>query len=182
MTEQSTTTDLTAWLSACYDERERQARAATPGPWRIGNARYGAATVDGPDALQDGGRNDATGGRLHVMRPRVVVPPDVDYGPVVDVADAAHIAAHDPAWRLADVAVKRAILDTYLDQVRRAEENSAKFVEQVRAPAENVETLTGVKTHGWTLGGRVEALEHVVRLLASEFAGEPGYLTEEWKP
>lgn len=105
-------TDLAAFLRARLDEDERTARAATIGPWRVVNVTsYGSATIDGPDALQDGGYDETTKTRTQKMRPLTVIPQDVDYGPTVDLVDAEHIVRHDPARVLAEVEAKRRIIE-----------------------------------------------------------------------
>jgi hypothetical protein len=160
------------WLEWQYEKAEARARAATPGPWRIGEAKHGLATINGPDALQDGGRDDTTGGRRQVMRPRVVVPPDVDYGPCVDIADAAHIAEHDPKWRLRDIELKRAILAEHeVDDfgagkygIPRDEYDPPPICTRCRVSYEAAE---------WPC--------RTVRLLAAEFEGADGW-REEWRP
>jgi hypothetical protein len=78
---------------------------------------------------------------------------------------------------------KRRILDVLEEQRRQAERNSQKYVEAMRSPRGGPadDLLPGIKTHGWTLGGRVEALEEVMKLLALPYSGRPGY-REEWKP
>lgn len=45
--------------------------------------------------------------------PRTVIPPDADYGPTVGLEDAEHIARHDPVRVLAEVEVKRRIVDEH---------------------------------------------------------------------
>jgi hypothetical protein len=81
---------ITEFLTARYDEEEAEARAATPGPWRAADAgEYGAEvyTADGKTAVacsREGGG--------------------------VDLEDATHIARHDPARVLREVAAGRTIL------------------------------------------------------------------------
>lgn len=106
--------DLVVALRTAIDETERIAKEATSGPWRVVNpTTYGSATVDGPDAMQDGGYDPITGGRREVLRPLVVIPKDVDYGPTVGLPDAEHIAHHDPAAVLRRVAADREIVALY---------------------------------------------------------------------
>jgi hypothetical protein len=98
--------------------------------------------------------------------------------------DAEHIALHDPARVLREVEAKRLILDVLEEQQRRVEQNNQKYVEAMRSPRGGPadDLLPGIKTHGWTLGGRVEALEEVIKLLALPYSERPGYREEEWKP
>lgn len=79
--------DLIDWLRAVLDEDEAAARAATPGPWWA--HRQGDEAIVSPGVAMD--REE--GG--------------------VSLEDATHIALHDPAAVLADVAAKRSVLDAY---------------------------------------------------------------------
>jgi hypothetical protein len=138
------------FLRAQLDRREAAAKAATPGPWRVANVTdYGSAAVDGAEALQDGGYDKTTKTRRQVMRPLTVIPQDVDYGPTVCMADAEHIAAHDPEWTLADVAAKRAILAEY---ERMA---SATYTGAETASADIIEPLIRAlaEAEGWKADG-----------------------------
>lgn len=56
----------------------------------------------------------------------------------------------------------QAIMALLQDQQRQAAENSEKYVQAMRAPIDDL-NLPGIKTHGWALGGRVEALDAAVR-------------------
>lgn len=77
--------DLVAFLRARLDEDEAVARAATAGAWELVRAPDGSWYVD-PGDLDDVANVDRT-------------------------ADAEHIARHDPARVLRDVAANRAIVD-----------------------------------------------------------------------
>lgn len=81
-------------LRQAADAIREHALAATPGPWRVANQDGSLATVNGADVPRDSGRVDAG-------RPFVVIPEDCDYGPTVDIADAAHIAGMHPGVALA---------------------------------------------------------------------------------
>lgn len=90
-------TDIVEFLTERYAEEQQLAESATPGPW---------CTPDQPVTLH--GRP-----RWHVDREQTEGEPRRRYG-VADClfagADAALIAAHDPARVLADLAAKQAIL------------------------------------------------------------------------
>lgn len=106
---------LVEFLRARLDEDEAAAKAATPGPWRVVNVTdYRSATVDGPDALQDGGYDETIKARKQVMRPQTVIPQDADYGPTVELVDAEHIARHDSARVLAEVESKRKLIEQHV--------------------------------------------------------------------
>lgn len=77
------TMTIVEFLTARVDEREAQAKAASEGPWRSG---------------------DTYGGHVSVEAPGWTVAANMDR------ADADLIAANDPAYVLADVAAKRAII------------------------------------------------------------------------
>lgn len=158
MTDQVTASDLTAWLSARYDEQEQQARAATPGPWLVGKsgevetvAKYGTPGYEEPlRVTQDGEGLSAA----------------------IDEPDAAYIAAHDPAWALADLAVKRAILADHVMDDFGAFEPDDLDPPPICLRCKSVEAY--YEAAKWPC--------RTVRLLASEFAGEPGYDQEGWAP
>lgn len=83
--------DLVAFLKSCVDEDERVAKAATSGPWSAVESYPDAWVINGPTY------NIASEGR------------DGD----ISSGDSAHIARHDPARVLAEVAAKRRIIDEY---------------------------------------------------------------------
>jgi hypothetical protein len=104
-----TLTDLMAFLDARLDEDEATAKGATPGPW----AWESTGQKDSSWALglvQDENGDSLTGEVA------------CGVGIVIDgvcecinghLADAAHIARHNPARALREVAFKRAILGQY---------------------------------------------------------------------
>ncbi len=104
-------------------------------------------------------------------------------------ADEARLSAPTfcgPVWpttvqMLARIAADRQILADYRKVLRQQEENSDEFALLMRQPGEDYERLNQVKTFGWQVQGRVEALSAVVRLLASPHADRPGYQSE-WRP
>jgi hypothetical protein len=97
------TGDLAVWLRAQLDADEQTARAATPGPWEPEWDE-----VVAPD-LYD-----------HLGDTRFVVAETC--GPDT-LAEARHIARHDPAFTLADITAKRAIIDRH----RAVESNYADY-------------------------------------------------------
>lgn len=80
----------------------------------------------------------------------------------IEERNAAHIARWDPARVLAEIEAKRRILDEY--ETVCAEVRDPKSAE-----------------HRANARARQFALEGVLRLLASAYAGEPGW-REEWRP
>lgn len=82
-----TTPDLPTFLTQRYDEQEAVARLSTPGPW-------GRAGVDGQGFAVHRGEHET-----------VALYCDRD--------NAAHIATHDPAYVLADLAAKRQMVEWF---------------------------------------------------------------------
>jgi hypothetical protein len=138
--------DMVAWVRQQIDEDERVARAATPGPWRV--------SVEGSEGSYispDYGDVRTKSRFIGIVNGRVQ--PE-------DGRNAAHIARHDPARVLAEVAAKRTIVDHY--------EAWAATLRQT--------------PEGWTLETATAyrmAMEWTVRQLAQPLAGRPGW-REEW--
>jgi hypothetical protein len=137
----STTVTLVEFLRAREAEREQAAQAALQGPWVRGTERehlvdhvlYGQSSWSG-HLGQVANFEVAHNGEANVV----------------------HIARHDPAWVLHDVAIKRRIIDTH--------EGSHE------CPSE-------YDNCGWAVGDCT-----TLRLLALSEAGHPDYRAEEWKP
>lgn len=128
------TEDLVAWLRAQLDEDERAARAvAVPSPWQV-DISPREAFVQASDG-------------------RVVGETGFD-------ESAVHIARHDPARVLAEVAAKRRIIDRF------------EFVDSHGPAVDHVRALD------MTTGARAALLD-AVKMLASVYAGRPGW-REEW--
>lgn len=103
--------DLIAWLRACLDDDEKAAKAATPGPWRHSPDKHWhrPGTPEFEESVFAGPAGDAATSVAGT-------------GPSDDpqsMADAAHIARHDPAAVLADVEAKRAVLDATVGEIDR---------------------------------------------------------------
>ena len=98
--------DLAAWLTACLDADERTAREAierAPAPWRNDD---GLVVHSGPEDYARGrGLWDSEGTRdpHHLC---------------MELEVAEHVALHDPAAVLADIAAKRRLLGLHRDRVR----------------------------------------------------------------
>lgn len=89
--------DLIAFIRARLDEDARTAQAATGGPWHVDSEDYAEAIYDSQGtAVIGGGR---WGGEASVFE---------------TTEDALHVARHDPARVLAEVEVKRAVIDEAL--------------------------------------------------------------------
>lgn len=155
--------DLVQFLTACLDEDERIARAATPGPW---SDQGGYVTDVGPDGL-----------------PRVQV---TDYGtqdgePEEDNpqgrADSAHIAVWDPARVLREIDAKRQIIRLHEITVEKTRVTPFDPYTGERNPDEYDVTCA---ICGWVSDDRTSACL-TLRLLALPYADRPGY-REEWRP
>jgi hypothetical protein len=149
--------DLAPWLQARYDGAEVAAKAATPGPWCVGEsgevetvAQYGTPGYERPLRVTQ----DAEG-----------------ITAAIDEADAVYVAALDPSWRLADIAAKRAIL---------AEHPPAEGWNYGTLDGQVCGRCCGEDSAGGRVGDGPYPCR-TVRLLAAEFCGEPGYL-EAWRP
>ena len=111
-------TGIAEFLAARYDEEQRLAEAATPGPWAVGGELLAPYLprdfVHAPHYKPEGFSQGQHVGDASVA--------DGGMGPwAVSVrgsgfpfANAQHIAAHDPARVLADIAAKRAIVAHYV--------------------------------------------------------------------
>jgi hypothetical protein len=170
-----------AWLNAQIDEDERIALAATIGPWVANIDKYGDATIDGPEVLQDGGQPYGSTERIQVMRPLVVVPPDVDYGASVAAADALHIVRFDPKRMLAEVAAKRQIMNAYRLALYHHGVGVANIEVLLLGSYPRWTAVADARLAAATLHGQVVALESVVAAIAQPYAGRPGF-PEEWRP
>lgn len=137
--------DLAAFIADRYDEAEALAKAAshgTKGKW--------AGRLD-----------EALGGHLLDDSGEVVV---YDEGAPSD-CQFDHIAANDPAHRLADIKLKRAVLATH-----------------ARVESMLVECGTCHESEeGWAATVPVQWPCATVRQLGTEFASHPDY-REDWKP
>lgn len=118
--------DLVKWLSEQYDQAETDAKAATPGPWSFSGDEPRTPTAEGGFTIDANSVVDTPGLPWGSVHPSDVVGTgyDVPSG-VIRRVDAAHIAAHDPAWRLADITRKRAILDACASDITYEEEGMA---------------------------------------------------------
>jgi hypothetical protein len=148
-------TDLVEFLRAALDEDERVARAATPGPWRWEEPSDSEWPTYDQSLVSDG---KADGGE-----PAAVLlgwGHDAS-GIEAEQADRDHIARHDPARVLAEVAAKRAILDRYEALLAYA----ARPYDDHPDPSRRA--------------GYLHALQVVIEGLAQPYAGRPGW-REEW--
>lgn len=163
----SETGDFAAFMTARYDEAEALARAAmhdTRGEW---NRRQ-----DGPDWPTGHLRDDTD---------TIVV---YDEGSPTD-AEFDHIAACDPAHRLTDITLKRAILKLYTDTLALVEHPPLAHGPAAgeHARMRGLAPGTGMISARDYLDAKRElaVLEPVARQLGTEFSGHPEYRAE-WKP
>jgi hypothetical protein len=158
------TARIVAFIAERLNDDQRMADAATPGPWRYNPAKQ---WLDEPDkARRDllalvGVQGEEFVGAGPAGKPIGVAAT----GPADDpqsMADAAHIARHDPDRVLRGVEAKRAILDRYAGAC--AEVRS--FVTAERRTAARIAQFE---------------LEAVVHLLALAWAAHPDY-DPAWSP
>lgn len=121
--------DLVTWLAAQYDQAETEAKAATPGPWSFSGGEPRTPTSEGGFTIDADEVVDTPGLPWGSVHPGDVVGTgyNVPSG-VFRRADAIHIAAHSPAWRLADIARKRAILAACSEDIGYEEEGMANQI------------------------------------------------------
>lgn len=130
--------DFAQWLAERYDEAEARARAADPAPWA------------------------STPPSLYIDSPGV--------GIIVQTRHfetAEFVAATDPAHRLADIKLKRAILAEHAPMTGLLDRLICRVCWSIR-------------TDGGPLDGDLHPCA-TVRQLGTEFAGHAGYL-ESWRP
>jgi hypothetical protein len=137
---------LVVWLRAQFDDDERIARACGDVPWV--DDVPGMVHVD-PAAIR--GNKWAFGHLGYVVS---ADPSDLGN------AYRAHIAAHDPARVLREVAARRRILNECLKEIERENATGRRY------PASTA----------WALAVTT------IRLLALPYADRPGYRAEKWKP
>jgi len=156
---------IVEFVNARLDEEERAAKAATPGPWRHnpnkhwhrpGSVEFEESVFAGPD----GSEATFVAGT----------------GPSDDpqsMADAAHIALHDPARVLREIKAKRAIVAAYLP---------AGGDPHPGLPCINYEGQDPANYSEWdTCSRHIKASEtrihhdYVIRLLAAVHADHPDY-------
>jgi hypothetical protein len=97
--------DIAEFLTAQLDEDEAIARAATPAPWRSAVSSDGRSRVLGGPHVRPGQTSDN-----RIVCRDGVYPADWPTEIVNSKVDAVHIARHDPARVLREVAVKRRVL------------------------------------------------------------------------
>jgi hypothetical protein len=146
--------DLVTWLSAQLDEDERIAVAAAS-----------LCGCHGPAPEWDFADDD-NGGRIAIrdnphpdIRQRLTGRWNRSYN---DLFIARHIAHHDPARVLAEVAAKQEVLDHAKEWAATLRHTPDGWTEQ---------TATAYRM----------AMEWTLRLLAAPYADRPGY-REEWRP
>ncbi len=147
---------LVEFLRARLDEDERGARATSPWPWRptAEGDEVLSARVAGDDALLDEDLVVASGHALSSNQVR---------------ANVQHVARHDPARVLADVAAKRRIVELHVAVAPGTVDDPWCAV---CADWPNAD-YDGPGTVDWPCPTQ--------RLLALPFAGHPNY-RPEWAP
>jgi hypothetical protein len=163
--------NLVSWLCAQLDEDERIARTATPGPWWHNPGKAWLA----PEAFEKYDRSKgeefvgygqsplsgciaATGPASHAQ----------------SMADAEHIARHNPVRALAEVAAKRQIVSRHTRKEGERQSICAECGGREWKPGVG---HTGLDPYPWVMPWPCPTL----RLLALPYADREGY-RKEWKP
>lgn len=118
-----TTTDWPAFLAARLDELEALARATAPAPWTWESGRHGSVVAD--------------------LNGETVADPGYRWSDRTHLDNVKHIVAHDPAYVLADIAAKRAILKRY-----REREDAFVSRTSLTEPDQRIEGMLGMRLNG----------------------------------
>jgi hypothetical protein len=160
--------DLVEFLKARLDEVEQAARAATPGPWRHDPDKHWRkpGTVWFEEAVFAGPSGDAA----------TCVAGTGETEDRQSMADAEHIARHDPARVLAEVDTRRRIIAEHAEvdgacRVCTVEDREDAPYEQIDAGGPELVTVRRFMSYPCT----------TVRLLALPDADHADY-REEWRP
>ncbi|MGW4422556.1 DUF6221 family protein [Streptosporangium sp. NPDC004631] len=162
--------DLIAFFRARLDEDERWALAASPGPW--------SENAESDEVLAVDGITVADGFALSGNQLRATV---------------AHIARHDPARVLAEVAAKRRLLEQYERVLRSKAANDAAKADLAADLAHQEQTgvwagagfpdvrLRALRREEDYLTAMLPVLEGLVKAEVAVHADHKDY-REEWKP
>jgi hypothetical protein len=174
-----------AFLRARFDEEERTARSATPGPWRHdpqkhwrkpGTSWFEEAVFAGPAGEE-----------------AVCVAGTGETDDPQSMADAAHIARHDPARVLAEIEIDRELLRQY-ERLLRAHDAHQRAAAELAADIEH-EERTGqwegvgspdvrqraLRREADYLPAMLRVMETWAKGKAAVHADHPDY-REEWRP
>lgn len=162
------TADLVAWLTQILDEDEALAKDANvkqddPVWW------VSRVAMSWPQSYTVRSKQD---NRPIARVEDVAGDEDTDITGILDGGSvAAHIALHDPAAVLADIAAKRAIITAYVE--------AQQAYETVRGTFDG-DNSPGAKLEVFGYAQAAAGLLTAVRLLASAYAARPGY-DESWR-
>ena len=145
--------ELATFVAARLDEDEAAAKAATPGPWEF-------EADDEVFTVHDGEHGDLVGEVVAFTRGWAD-------------ANGEHIARHDPARVLREVAAKREILEMYT--------NTLALVEHPPVMAEGHPYAGKINARDYLDARReLTALRPAAAALAAIWNGHPDY--RDWKP
>jgi hypothetical protein len=162
--------DLVAWLRGCLDEDERVARPATPGPWwhNPGKQWLGPEEFERYDLTK--GEEFVGHGGPHPFTGCVAATGPADHPQ--SMADAEHIARHDPARVLREIEAKRRHIGQYEAAVDLRDRAIAAY-KRTGSQADTSQVIA--------YSAKVEALRFVLLDDAIAFVDRQGY-QEVWKP
>jgi hypothetical protein len=154
--------DLVAFLRARLDEDEAVARAATDGPWSPWEGRELRGLGDLIHPVR-------TPGQMAGSRATIVT---------ASWLDAEHIARHNPARVLAEVAAKRRIVEDYAAAMADRQAIRAEIRKILHTDPDAFGKLSRQEN---ALIDKAEGLAPIIRIMATVFAAHPDY-RPEWAP
>ena len=162
--------NLVAFLQARLDEDEDVASDATPGPWT--SEWHGQHhTVSGPEPA-----GELIAEWIYAI---ASLEPEASVERAeCDTRDAVHIARHDPARVLREVAAKRRIVDDYGSALDNRQSIRAEIRKILHS---NPDAFGALSRQENALIDKAEGLLPIVRLIATVYADHPDY-REEWRP
>lgn len=110
--------DLITWLRGVLDDDEQAAQSATPGHWGAQPGPTQSVFSDEWEVVTDAHEPSHSD--------HYVVFTGYEGGGATSEQNAVHIARHDPAAVLSDIAAKRTILDAYTTRANIAARSGAK--------------------------------------------------------
>ena len=175
------TLTLADFLLARIAEDEEAARICAemfPSPWEVADRGW-RVRIYSADVPDEGDHADPGDVRVPCV---IEVEPTQHHNDMRWLSERVeHIARHDPARVLAECEAKRRIVDQLLRHERLVAANAEEHAKASSASPPDQERITALRTHGWELSGRLEALRMAVDALALPYASHPDY-GPDWRP